>query len=252
MKNKEHCNTYLGLCSQVYDLDKPRPPENTYSFYRDYAINAKGKILEPMCGTGRYLLPLLLEGFNIEGYDLSPQMLSLLKNKAKEMGLDPAVWKGQIDEFKSTKHYDLIFIPDGSFCLLTDTDTITKALEGIYKTLKEGGVFVFDIETINSISSQGTTKSSIYRLNNGKMIIYSEFTILNNDICSFICRYELVSTNEIIKTEIEEIKIRIFENSELTNLLYKTGFKKVNRIKAFNRYLQPDDDDKCIVFECIK
>ena len=52
-------DTYLNLCTEAYDLSKPNPPEDAYAFYRDYAISANGPILEPMCGTGRFLLPLL-------------------------------------------------------------------------------------------------------------------------------------------------------------------------------------------------
>jgi ribosomal protein S18 acetylase RimI-like enzyme len=45
-------DTYLSLCTEVYDLSKPNPPEDAYAFYRDYAMRANGPILEPMCGTG--------------------------------------------------------------------------------------------------------------------------------------------------------------------------------------------------------
>ena len=62
-------DTYLSLCTEVYDLSKPNPEEDDYAFYRDYALKANGLILEPMCGTGRFLLPLLEEGFNVHGFD---------------------------------------------------------------------------------------------------------------------------------------------------------------------------------------
>lgn len=47
-------DTYLSLCTEVYDLSKPNPPEDAYAFYRDYAMRANGPILELMCGTGRF------------------------------------------------------------------------------------------------------------------------------------------------------------------------------------------------------
>ena len=52
-------DTYLNLCTQVYELSKPKVPEADYNFYKSYLQDAKGKILEPMCGTGRFLLPSL-------------------------------------------------------------------------------------------------------------------------------------------------------------------------------------------------
>jgi 2-polyprenyl-3-methyl-5-hydroxy-6-metoxy-1,4-benzoquinol methylase len=68
-------DTYLNLCTQVYDLSKPTPPKDAYEFYYSYAAQAKGPILEPMCGTGRFLIPLLEEGFDIYGFDASEHML---------------------------------------------------------------------------------------------------------------------------------------------------------------------------------
>ena len=62
-------NTYSMLCTQVYELSKPIPPKDAYAFYRNYAQVANGLILEPMCGTGRFLLPLLEDGFDVHGAD---------------------------------------------------------------------------------------------------------------------------------------------------------------------------------------
>ncbi len=60
-------DTYLNLCTQVYDLSKPKPPQDAYDFYRSYVEKTKGLILEPMCGTGRFLLPLLEESKGLTG-----------------------------------------------------------------------------------------------------------------------------------------------------------------------------------------
>ena len=73
--------SYLRLCTEVYDLSKPNPPKDAYAFYRDYVIKANGPILEPMCGSGRFLLPLREEGFNVHGFDASDHMLASLHAK---------------------------------------------------------------------------------------------------------------------------------------------------------------------------
>ncbi|WP_288985214.1 class I SAM-dependent methyltransferase [uncultured Flavobacterium sp.] len=103
-------DTYLSLCTEVYELSKPNPPEDAYAFYRDYAMKANGPILEPMCGTGRFLLPLLEEGFDVHGFDASDHMLEALHAKAKTKNLEPKVWKGFIEDLKQPEKYKLIFI----------------------------------------------------------------------------------------------------------------------------------------------
>ena len=47
-------DTYLSLCSQYYELDKPDAPHDALEFYLKYVKNTDGPILEPMCGTGRF------------------------------------------------------------------------------------------------------------------------------------------------------------------------------------------------------
>lgn len=42
MTKLKNLDTYLSLCTEVYDLSKPNPPEEDYAFYRSYVINVKG------------------------------------------------------------------------------------------------------------------------------------------------------------------------------------------------------------------
>ena len=64
--------------------------------------------------------------------------------------------------------------------------------------------------------------------------------------------YKLINDNEIIKTEIEDFKVRLYQPEELTQLLQQTGFRTVNILKAFDRTATYDDTDEVIVDECKK
>jgi SAM-dependent methyltransferase len=144
-------NTYLSLCTEVYDLSKPNPPEDAYAFYRDYAMKASGSILEPMCGTGRFLLPLLEEGFNVHGFDASDHMLEALHTKAKVKNLEATVWKGFVEDLKRPEKYNLIFIPSGSFCLIIDPASVISSLKTLYHHLRDDGILLFEGETLKAV-----------------------------------------------------------------------------------------------------
>ncbi|MEM8727621.1 MAG: class I SAM-dependent methyltransferase [Chlamydiota bacterium] len=132
--------TYLDLCTQVYEISKPTAPEDALAFYRSYADEAGGVILEPMCGTGRFLLPLAKDGYKIEGSDASEQMLDVLKRKAEQMRLKVNIWKSAASEIPDNKLYSLIFIPSGSFGLITDPDELSKTLKSFYEHLADGDI----------------------------------------------------------------------------------------------------------------
>lgn len=66
-----------------------------------YAEEAKGPILEPMCGTGRFLIPLLKKGYAVTGFDYSPDMLNVCRKKCKELGLATSLLEATFETFLS-------------------------------------------------------------------------------------------------------------------------------------------------------
>jgi hypothetical protein len=52
-------SSYGSLCTEFYDLDKPNAPRDALDFYALKARAAGGRVLEPMCGSGRFLVPMV-------------------------------------------------------------------------------------------------------------------------------------------------------------------------------------------------
>ncbi|MDF3047209.1 MAG: hypothetical protein K0R73_327 [Candidatus Midichloriaceae bacterium] len=246
-------DTYLSLCAEVYDLSKPNPPEDACAFYRNYAIKANGPILEPMCGTGRFLLPLLAEGFDVHGFDASDHMLEALRAKAKAKNLEPTVWKGFVEDLKRPEKYNLIFIPSGSFSLIIDLAAVKTAIKTIYDHLSDYGTFLFEAETLQAVPQQGIWRGSIWPKPNGQKIILSQLATMQDDICTTLCKYELMEAGKIIHAEIEELRVKIYQQDQLMEMLRSAGFKYIRTIKAFDQSSPPSDQqDESIVYECRK
>lgn len=245
---------YLSLCTEFFDLDKPKASDVEYAFFRHYLAKATGPILEPMCGTGRYLIPYCTEGFDVEGFDASPFMLNALHKKCQQKNLKPHVWEQFLEDVPTTKKYNLIFIPDSSFCLFLEPDQIATALQKIYELLQPGGTFVFDVETVHAIPAKtGLWHGKAYKKADGTTIISSTLPLpIENNIATVICRYELMQKNDIIKTEMEYFQIRLYYPDELENILRNIGFNSVKQIEAYDLENKPSAQDYTVVFECIK
>jgi SAM-dependent methyltransferase len=252
LMNIKKFDTYLSLCTEVYDLSKPKPPEDAYAFYRSYVEDSKGAVLEPMCGTGRFLLPLMEEGFDVHGFDASEYMLEALRLKAKGLNLEPNIWKGFVQDLNRVDKYDLIFIPGGSFGIITDKSQVKESLKIFYNHMNKGGILLFEVESLKSIPALGVWRGSVFYRKDGLKLIASMFTALEKDICTSIQKYELVEWNAVIKTEVEELKIRIYEKDDLLKVLQEIGFKDVNIIKTFDKSKPADEGDKVFVYECRK
>jgi SAM-dependent methyltransferase len=251
MKNQ---TLFLGLCSTFWDLEKPFPPSEEYALYRHYVANASGSILEPMCGTGRFLIPFVEEGFNVEGFDASPFMLNELRKKCKEKNISPRIWEQFLELMPETKKYELIFIPDTSFAIFTDLSHVKKCLQKIYALLQDKGVFVFSIQTIHARWGEiGVWTQKKYKKPDGDFIVENSLPLpIENSLSTLILRYELMHKDKIIKTETERYQIRLYHPGEMDALLKEVGFRKIKRMKEHNRTIAPSPEDEVIVYECIK
>lgn len=247
-------DTYLDLCTQVYDLSKPNPPADAYAFYRAYVSEAAGPVLEPMCGTGRFLLPLVHERFDVHGFDASAHMLDLLREKANTRRIKPVVWQGFIEELDRTERYRLAIIPSGSFGLIIDPVKAKEVLVKLRDHLSDDGLLVFEAENPQVESTPtGIWRGSVWPRSEGKVIIanYLEQPLQEN-VSTTIWRYELVEGGRIIQTEMETIRVRSYPPDQMIALLRDVGFREVFQVKAFEIGQRPAEGDEQIIYECRK
>lgn len=248
-------DSYLGLATQFYNLIRPEPPEDAYSFYRSYAREAGGPILEPMCGSGRFLLPLIQDGFDVRGFDASEHMLKALQDKAISSHLKPNVWQDFTGNLDGNDKYNLIFIPSGSFGHIIDFADIKKSLRNFYDCLNENGILLFEAESSLSvpINQLSVWRGMICHKPNGDSILLSRLSTIENGVCYSTDKYELLKNNQIIQTEIEKFNVRLYdERSILLKLLQEIGFREVKLLKTFDRFSNPGDNDAAFVYECRK
>ena len=95
---REQKNYYGHLCTEMYEILHEKASQDELDFYLSYAECGK-KILEPLCGSGRFLVPFTERGVDICGMNLSGEMLGKLKQKVP----DAEVVQADISEYSSTK-----------------------------------------------------------------------------------------------------------------------------------------------------
>lgn len=76
---------------------------------------AKGPVLEVCCGTGRVLVPALEAGVEIEGLDLSPEMLGGLRERLAARALTVPIHEADMRTFRLPRRFALVVIAFNSF-----------------------------------------------------------------------------------------------------------------------------------------
>lgn len=247
-------HSYLNLCTQMYDLDKPDAPEDALAFYQRYAEAARGPILEPMCGSGRFLVPLAQRGFDIDGADASPHMLAACRDKLARHGLNANVYEQFVHELDLPRKYRLVFIAAGSFSLLIDPGQVRDGLRRIAALTLPGGTFVVEVEAHKPREHESWPWGGkwIDRPDGAKIVI-NWLGRYDADQCIAynIHRYDLIRDNQLLVSEFEDFNLRFYGVDEFTKLLEEAGFARVRAIKTYADQ-PPDESDETVVFECVR
>ena len=247
-------SSYKKLCTEFYDLDKPEAPEDALTFYLRLADRTNGPILEPMCGSGRFLIPLLERGFDIEGVDASSHMLRACRASCEKKALTPVLHEQSVEQMDLSRKYGLVFIPAGSFCLIIEPKQAEDCLKRIYDFMLPHARFVLEVETPRAQPAHvGQWGGRWVERPDGSKILLSWLGLYDEkeQICRAINRYELFKAGALLKTELEEFTLRFHEAAEFRSLLETAGFENIRVFKPYQP-CEPDWSDPSIVFECHK
>lgn len=133
--------------ARYYDADF-RGYHDDLPFLRELARRAGGPILEPMCGTGRVLLPLAEDGHELTGLDISPAMLDIARANLAEAGLLDRVTllQGDLrDAPLPADSFAMALIAVNSFMHLETVRDQLAALANLRRTLTRRGLLVIDL-----------------------------------------------------------------------------------------------------------
>jgi hypothetical protein len=247
-------NSYKRLSTEAYDIDKPVAPESALNFYLGYAEDATQPILEPMCGSGRFLVPLLERGFDIDGVDASPHMLESCRTRCRERGLTPTLYEQFLHNMEVPRAYGLVFIPAGSLSLIIDRDRLKESLRRIHAVMLPGAKFLAEVVMPPSDESHNWPWGGRwFQRPDGAKIVLSWLGHYDagERVSRNIHRYELIKDGRLLETEFEDFDIRHYDPPEFQAVLETGGFTDVRVVRRYGSEENSAPDEE-IVFECTR
>lgn len=229
---------YGQLCTEFYDADKQFSSAEELELYQKL-FSKNDLLLEPMCGSGRLLIPLIQLGYTVHGFDSSSCMLKSCKQRAFELNHEPLLQQNTIENYLSDYQYQGIIIPLGSFQLLYPREMAYQALEKFHQLLAPGGKLVMDLfvpwEAMYEGGKEDTSTRQV-KLNSGELIEVHNHTRINKFEQHMLSKihYTKYSGDKIIAEENEKMDILWYYPFEMELILEKYGF---NNIKHVNRVL---------------
>jgi SAM-dependent methyltransferase len=101
--------------------------------------------LDAGCGTGRMLLPWLRAGYDVDGTDVSADMIERTAARAREEGFDPTLLVQPLHGLDPARRYRTV-VACGVFGIGSTRVQDEQALRRLHDVLEEGGTLVLDKE----------------------------------------------------------------------------------------------------------
>ena len=133
---------HYGVIARWWAQFNTSGPEIDY--FRPF-VEAGQPALDVACGTGRLLLPYLRDGLDVDGCDVSPDMLAHCREAAAREGLEPNLYAQAMHELDLPRRYRTIYVC-GGFGLGSTRDQDIEGLQRLHDHLEPGGLLVLDNE----------------------------------------------------------------------------------------------------------
>lgn len=242
-------NYYGSLCTEMYEILHEKASQDELDFYLSYAEKGK-KILEPLCGSGRFLIPFMERGFDICGIDLSGEMLEKLKQKAP----NAKIVQADILEYSSSEKYDYIFISSGSVSLFTDMNLCKKILAKLKEMLAPAGKFVFAVDTVADRcenDSDYKTAVSVKTEQGFDLLLRSKNYYDEETQTQFSPSiYELYNEATLLQSEPMDFQLHLYRFGEMEAYLEELGFKTVTTYSSFQKEIATGNQNEMFLYEC--
>lgn len=109
-------------------------------------------VLDLACGEGSFAILMSKEGYQVTGADQSESMLQIARERANEEQVQVEFLNVDMRSLTFNNQFDLITCWFDSLNYLLEIHELEQAFLGASRSLKDGGLFIFDVNTIYGLA----------------------------------------------------------------------------------------------------
>ncbi|MES2441028.1 MAG: class I SAM-dependent methyltransferase [Verrucomicrobiota bacterium] len=219
---------YLSLEAELHDAFWEAEDDGSeVRLMAEFLKKFPGRALEIGAGSGRLMFPLVRMGLEVEGLELSRDMLELGKTRAQEMGISPVTHEGDMADWSDGRKFSALLAP--AFTLLLASDP-AKALRHWHGLLENHGglyltIFMPYAELLGDLPENEWYEDHTVTLPDGRKGLLETRHRLDHEkqLVEREHRYSL-SGNPPVTHESRQT-IRWFEHGQMVSLLSDCGFR---------------------------
>ena len=200
----------------AFDMNRRQEVNFLVHCFRRYARRPVRRVLDIACGTGPHLIRLAGRGYQMSGLDLSPPNIAYLRERAAASGFTPELFVADMTRYRLPKPVDAaICMQDSQGHLLTN-EALLDHLRCVARSLRKGGLYVFDRYMCSSWTDPARRWSWTRR--RGNATVRATFEALKD-------------LNPVTQTFFEDMELEVHEN----------GTRHVYRQRHASRMIFPQE-----------
>ena len=207
-------------------------------------------VLDLACGTGTISCLLAERGYEVIATDGSEEMLTQAMQKAGELEHPPLFLLQSMPRTRLLEPVDAAISTLDSLNYLTRTKDLQETFKRVFRWLKPGGTFVFDV---NSPYKLRRMDSQMYMDETEESFcVWRTFFSEKQQVCTYqVDLFQLQEDGETWYRDFEEHRERAWSEAELRQFLTEAGFQNIIITGDMKAAAPAEDEDRWNV-RCVK
>ena len=203
-------------------------------------------VLDLACGTGTIACLLAERGYQVVATDISEEMLTQAMAKAAVLEERAPLFLCQsMPRLRLVEPVDAVVSTVDSLNYLTREKEIRETFKRVYRWLKPGGAFIFDVNTPYKLRRMD--HQMYMDETEESFCVWRTFFSERTQICTY--QVDLFRLNEdgTWDREFEEHRERAWSEEQLREYLADAGFEKITVTGDLTRHAPKPDEDRWII-----
>jgi len=211
------------------DVDYKNWCEKILKICEEYSLERKN-YLDLACGTGNLTVELGKNFQNVYAVDLSQEMLTIAEEKLRGNDIRAKVFCQNICNLNIKNNFNLITCALDSTNYITEKEDLKKYFEGVYSLLREGGLFIFDVNSRHKLINILGNNSFNY---DSEDVVYIWENYLEDDIVNMYLTF-FVREGQVYKRFDEEHCERAYSEKDIEDIFENLGFKLEKKLDCYD------------------
>jgi SAM-dependent methyltransferase len=240
MAYKEFANIYDELIYEDINYDKVSGKiidlcNKNNVYFEDY--------LDLACGTGNVAVKIAKYFKNTYAVDLSNDMLNIAFDKFKKNKIKAKVICQDMSELNLNKKFNLITSVLDSTNYIIKDEELVEYFSKVYEHLKDGGLFIFDINSYYKLST--VLGNNIYTYSSDE-IFYTWENSFEEDVLNMFLSFFVKQDNGLYEKFEEEHFERAYKEEYIEQVLEACGFKLLGKFAGYSDQKVDGDSERIL------